>query len=563
MKPRLLIVFTCAAAAFLAAQTPAPKPVPAPATPPPQAPVVAPGPAAPAAPIPPDAIVVTVDGKSYTAKEMDGLMSLLPPQAKVAVSKNPEQGLAQLFIMNALSEEAKKKKLDQVSPTKEAIESRQRQYLAQIVVQDQNTHIKVNDAEEQAYYDAHKEAKAKAEDYVKQLRAGGDFAKLATEKSDDKESAKKGGEYATIKRADNYPAAIKDAIFKLKDGEISDPVKQPAGYYVFKVTERHQQEFKEIQNSLFERVKQEKYNDWLKGMQQALAPKIDTPEYFRGPAPSTGTSTSIATLPMPISPETVVATVSGKPYTAKQIDEYQKLLPPQGRAAMKQNPEAGLTQLFLIIQLSDEAKKRKLDEESPNKESLELFSREILATGYVTEERNTMTVSPAEQETYYKGHSAEFESAKVSAILVSFSPNPKPAADGKTPRNEADAKTRAEDLVKQLRGGADFAQVAKESSDDKDSAAKGGEYATIRRTAQYPQATKDVVFALKPGEISDPVRQPSGFYIFKSTSKDVQPLPEAAPVIIAKLKQEKFQEWITGLQKQYKPKIEKPDYFRK
>ena len=32
------------------------------------------------------------------------------------------------------------------------------------------------------------------------------FAKLAEENSDDKESAKKGGEYATIRRADNYPA---------------------------------------------------------------------------------------------------------------------------------------------------------------------------------------------------------------------------------------------------------------------------------------------------------------------------------------------------------------------
>jgi peptidyl-prolyl cis-trans isomerase C len=594
MKPSFLIAFTCAAAAFLAAQTPAPKPSPAPAAPPQMLAAPTPTPAQ-AAPISPDTVVVTVNGKSYTAKEMDELMSLLPPQAKATISKNPEQGLPQLFIMNALAEDAKKKKLDQVSPTKESIESRQRQYLAQILVQDENTHIRVNDAEQQAYYDAHKdlfesvkisaiyiaftpnpkpgpdgkmpqgeaEAKVKADDLVKQLRGGADFAKLATERSDDKESAKKGGEYATIKRSDNYPPAIKNAIFQLKDNEISEPVKQPAGFYIFKVTERHQQDFKELGNTLFEKVKQEKYNDWLKGMQRDLAPKIDTPEYFRGPASSTGTSTSIATLPMPVSPDTVVATVGGKPYTAKQIDEYQKLLPPQGRAAMKQNPEAGLTQLFLIIHLSEEAKKRKLDQESPHKESLELFSRELLAQGYVTEERNSMAVTPAEEETYYKGHESEFESAKVSVILVSFSPNPKPAADGKTPRTEADAKTRAEDLVKQLRAGADFAQLAKSDSDDKDSAAKGGEFPVIRRSAQYPQATKDAVFALKPGDVSDPVRQPTGFYIFKSTSKDLQPLPEAAPVIIAKLKQEKFQEWIAGLQKQYKPKIEKPDYFKK
>ncbi|HEY3740397.1 MAG TPA: peptidylprolyl isomerase, partial [Bryobacteraceae bacterium] len=407
------------------------------------------------------------------------------------------------------------------------------------------------------------EAKAKADDLVKQLRAGADFAKLAAEHSEDKESAKKGGEYATIRRSDNYPAAIKDAIFKLKGDEVSDPVKQPAGFYIFKVTERNQQEFKDVAKTVFERVRQEKFSDWLKGMQRELAPKIDTPEYFKGPEPATGSATSIGTLPMPVAPDTVVATVSGKPVTAKQLDEYEKLLPPQGRAAMKQNPEAGLMQLFLIIQLSDEARKRNLDKESPNKEALELMDREVLAQAYVTEERNQTTVSPAEEEAYYKKHMEDFESAKVNAILIAFSPNPKPASDGKTPRSEAEAKAKADDLVKQLRAGGDFAKLATENSDDKNSASKGGEYPSIKRNAPYPQSTKDAVFALKPGEITDPVRQPSGFYIFKLIAKESEPLPAAAPQISARLKQEKFQEWITGLQKQYKPTIEKPDYFKK
>jgi parvulin-like peptidyl-prolyl isomerase len=266
---------------------------------------------------------------------------------------------------------------------------------------------------------------------------------------------------------------------------------------------------------------------------------------------------------MPIAPDVVVATVAGKPYTKKQMDEYLKVLPPQGRVAIKQNPTAGLTNLFLIIQLSDESRKLKLDQVSPHKESLEQMSRFGLAQAVATEEQNKLTPTPGDQEAYYKSHQSDYESAKVSAILIAFSTNPKPGPDGKTPRTEAEAKEKAEDLVKQLRAGGDFAKLALENSDDKTSAAKGGEYATIRRSSPSPEPIKQIVLGLKVGDVSDPLRQPVGFYIFKTTAKDTQPFAEAAPAIAAKLKQEKFSEWLTAVQKQYRPKIERPDYFKK
>ena len=590
----LVLVFACAA--FLGAQpTAPPAQFPKPAAPKGPAAAPAAAPAAPATPLPPETVVAVVNGRSYTVKEMDDLMKLLPAQGRAVINQNAEAGLTQLFMLYALSDEGMKRKLDQVSPYKEAIESRQRQYLANIVVQDENTHIRTNQAEQEAYYEAHKdqyqsvkisaiylgytpnpkpgadgkmprtesETKAKADDLVKQLRAGGDFAKLAAEHSDDKESAKKGGEYATIRRSDNYPPVIKDAIFKLKDNEISEPVKQVPGFYIFKVTARNTQPFTEVQEALFQKVKQEKFDAWIKGMQKELDPTIEKPEYFAGAKATQGSSSTISELPIPVGQDAIVAKVGGKAYTAKEMDEYVKLLPPQGRAALKADAKAGLTQLFLIVQLSEEAKKRKLDQESPHKEALETYTREVMANAMVEQERNSLAATPAEQEAYYKSHQDQFETAKVSAILVSFPMNPKPGADGKMPRTEAEAKARAEEIVKQLRGGADFAEVAKEKSDDKDSAAKGGEYATIKRSDNYPEAMKTVVFGLKAGEVSEPVRQPAGFYIFKTSSKTTQPFTEVAAVVTPKVKQEKFTQWMSGLQKQYKPTIEKPEYFKK
>ena len=578
MKLRLLLVLTFGTAAFVAAQTPVPVPSPF------QTP--APPPDSPKPAISPDAVVVTVEGKAYTAKEMDQLLSQYPQQVKDAVSKNPELELTRLFAMQALTAEARKRKLDQVSPYKDSIDSRVRSYLANIAVQDEATRLRPTEVDQKAYYESHTdqyqsvkisaiyvdytpspkpgpdgkmprteaEAKAKADDLVKQLRAGGDFAKLAAANSADKESAKKGGEYATIRRSDNYPPAIKEAIFKLKDGEISDPVKQPPGFYIFKVTARITQTFAEVQPTLFDKVRQDKVDQFIKGLQKELAAKIEKPEYFTGVKPAAQAAPPNATpIPVTVAADTVVVTIGGKGYTAKEMDEYLKILPPQAKAAMAKEPEPSLTSLFMIIRLSEEAKKRNLDQQSPNKEAIGMYVLDGLSNAMVVEQRNGMEVTPAESETYYKSHQEQFEMAKVSAILVSFGAN----------RKEEEAKTRAEDLVKQLRGGADFAALAKANSDDKDSAEKGGEYATIRRSDKIAEATKKVVFALKTGEVSDAVRQPAGFYIFKVTSKAVQPYAEVSAAITPNLKQEKFNQWMNGLQTQYKPKIEKPEYFKK
>jgi hypothetical protein len=60
------------------------------------------------------------------------------------------------------------------------------------------------------------------------------------------------------------------------------------------------------------------------------------------------------------------------------------------------------------------------------------------------------------------------------------------------------------DLVKQLRDGADFAELAKKNSEDKNSAASGGDFGVLRRGDRIPEEIKTAVFALKPGEVSDP-----------------------------------------------------------
>jgi peptidyl-prolyl cis-trans isomerase D len=120
------------------------------------------------------------------------------------------------------------------------------------------------------------------------------------------------------------------------------------------------------------------------------------------------------------------------------------------------------------------------------------------------------TVTDAEVEAYYKEHGSEFEEPKrvrVAHVLVRV-----PPVGGSDAENAAKAKV--EDVIKRARGGEDFAKLAREISEDKASAAQGGELGLVgpgELVAPFEQAA----FALKKGEISDPVRTPFGYHAIR------------------------------------------------
>ncbi len=82
------------------------------------------------------------------------------------------------------------------------------------------------------------------------------------------------------------------------------------------------------------------------------------------------------------------------------------------------------------------------------------------------------------------------------------------------------AKTKADDLVKRLRAGEDFATLAKQNSEDPGSAAEGGDLGLFGKGMMVPEF-ETATFALEKNAISDPVRSPFGFHIIQVT--DIQP----------------------------------------
>jgi peptidyl-prolyl cis-trans isomerase D len=93
----------------------------------------------------------------------------------------------------------------------------------------------------------------------------------------------------------------------------------------------------------------------------------------------------------------------------------------------------------------------------------------------------------------------------------------------KDPAKEPEAKAKAEGLLKRAKAGEDFAELAKNNSDDKGSAAQGGNLGSFPREKMVKEFS-DAAFSMKPGEISGLVRSQFGFHIIKVLRHDTPSL---------------------------------------
>lgn len=165
-------------------------------------------------------------------------------------------------------------------------------------------------------------------------------------------------------------------------------------------------------------------------------------------------------------------------------------------------------------------------------------------------EGNDVAVTPEEARAYYDAHKKEFETGelrKVQYLWLSHSSDKnrvqvpeqelKQFYEKNTERfsrpeqvrarhillkvegkKEEDVKKQAEELVKQLRAGADFAALAKEYSDDPGSKERGGDLGPFGRGRMVPEFDK-AAFTQPVNQIGDPVKTQFGYHIIQVTEK--------------------------------------------
>jgi peptidyl-prolyl cis-trans isomerase D len=147
---------------------------------------------------------------------------------------------------------------------------------------------------------------------------------------------------------------------------------------------------------------------------------------------------------------------------------------------------------------------------------------------------NAPKVSADDLRNYYNAHQDQYrvpESVTVRHILIR---TPPPGADGKVdPKAVAEARAKAEDILKQLKAGADFAALAKKYSQDPGSASNGGLLGAITRGRTVPEFEK-AAFSLPKRQISNVIQTDYGFHILRiddKTEAHVKTLEEVKPQI--------------------------------
>ena len=102
------------------------------------------------------------------------------------------------------------------------------------------------------------DAKKKAEEILKKIKDGGDFATLAKENSNDTANASNGGDLGWSSVKDNsFVKEFKDAAYKLKKDQVSDVVKTSFGYHIIKVLDEKDFSFDELKATIGEKLAEE------------------------------------------------------------------------------------------------------------------------------------------------------------------------------------------------------------------------------------------------------------------------------------------------------------------
>jgi parvulin-like peptidyl-prolyl isomerase len=240
--------------------------------------------------------------------------------------------------------------------------------------------------------------------------------------------------------------------------------------------------------------------------------------------------------------DTVVAIFDdGAKFTMAEFKKIFAVLPAANQPAVLQDRKAFLQQWALIRNLSRLAEQKKLDQTSPYKEQLMYDRMTILMQAAVSNVYNATSVSLDELPKYYEANKENFKEVRVKAIYVAFGQT----SGGKKALTEEEAKAKALKLRDQIRKGADFVKLVKENSDDETSREKDGDYGMIRPSDNLPDAFKPVLFSLKQGDVSDPVRQAGGFYLLRAEQVTYRPFEQARDDIFLQLRSEKFSKWMT------------------
>ena len=291
----------------------------------------------------------------------------------------------------------------------------------------------------------------------------------------------------------------------------------------------------------------------------------------QGPAGSAETAAGAATgaaaepiKPLPEKLPDVIAKVNGESVTRTELEDYVRNLEGQAGSPIPADQRdriyrGVIDQLVGYKLLVQEAKARKVvvadadvdariaevKKQFPSEDLFmqTLIDRKMTIDQIKSDARRDMSIArlieaeiaprvavkPTQVEDFYKSNPDKFlqpDRVRASHILIATAEN----ADAAT---KAQAKAKAEQILKDLKAGKDFAALARQHSQDPGSAVNGGDLGFFQQ-GQMVGPFNDAAFSLKPGATSDLVETQFGYHIIRVAEKQparTVPLEEVRPRI--------------------------------
>jgi peptidyl-prolyl cis-trans isomerase C len=211
-----------------------------------------------------------------------------------------------------------------------------------------------------------------------------------------------------------------------------------------------------------------------------------------------------------LSPETVVAVVNGNPINFAQVEYAYTLLPAELTALPLAQILPQVVQLVIEQRLlAEEAVKQSLHEDVAYKAALQFQADRLLQETVIAQMMADQLTDEA-LEIAYTVYSMQLPlEERVRARHILIAPGSNDEADVR------DALVEAQDLIRQLNEGADFAELALEFSDDTGSAEQGGDLGFFPR-GRMVEPFEDAAFALELNAFTqEAVASPFGFHIIE------------------------------------------------
>jgi len=205
----------------------------------------------------------------------------------------------------------------------------------------------------------------------------------------------------------------------------------------------------------------------------------------------------------------VVATVGRSKITNSDLQTRLSTFPPQYSEALKspENKARILDQMIDEIVFLEAAKKAGYAKDKSFREQMEAAEKQLLMTFIVRDKIDTgLAVTPEEARAYFNNNPAQFsetEQRKLRHILVA-------------------SKSEAEEVVSQLRRGADFAELARAKSKDA-TAQAGGELGWVQKGQLVPEFEAAAFGISGKGRISGVVQTQFGFHVIELEDVNLRP----------------------------------------